>query len=221
MKKWNSLEDFFIEMNRMNTRYVVMRNQECLLQKKFLETHEDIDFLCEDIEEFLKVSGCVPRLRMNDDVHSKILLNGIEVPIDIRTIGDGYYDDEWEKEILKSREMFGTLCYIPNEENLFFSLIYHAIIQKKELSNEYEQKIKKMRNIERITRQALLCILEDFMRMKNYKYTFPDNPFGCINFTDVDKTLIKYDIKKQCIRILMRIKLYIRRLKNTVIKGNK
>ena len=77
-------------------------------------------------------------MRENDNgfnIQSHINIGDIEIPFDIRYIGDNYIDSNWEKDILNRRVTHllknNLTIYIPNKSDELYSLIYNIIIQKR------------------------------------------------------------------------------------------
>ncbi|MCR4585617.1 MAG: hypothetical protein K5686_07825 [Lachnospiraceae bacterium] len=178
MREWRSFKELFAELNK-ECNYLVLRNyQDISDDGKAVSGHEDIDFLCDDIDKLEAVCGGTPRKKKNDRIHQKIKVNGVEIPVDIRTVGDGYYDPAWEVEMLKNRRKYKELLYIMDEKNELYSLIYHVIIQKNSISADYAKKLADMAGIPEFTEAYGIKELEDYMRERGYKYTYPEYPGG-------------------------------------------
>jgi hypothetical protein len=213
VKRWDSLHSFFSYLNQRE-KYLVLRNYESLSDVGLLDEHPDIDVLCEDVGSFLLSAGAIPRTKnKKDKVHQKVLIDDRFVSLDVRYIGDGYYDKNWQIEMLNHRLLMNNFCYVMDKENYFYSLIYHAIIQKHDISNDYKIMLKILStdfdlSVDR--ESEYLVILQEYMRRKKFFFTYPDYPGGIVNFSKVDKTLIQVDIKR-----LIRRKIY--RLKKKII----
>lgn len=196
---WTSLEDFFNYINK-NTNYVILRNFEELSHDFLSLEHPDIDFLCSDRTLFLLAARSVSRTRnINDQVHRYIVVNNKRVDIDVRCVGDGYYDSIWEKDILNTRELFLNMFYVPNKFNYFYSLLYHTIIQKDIVSDDYAIRLNIMAKEVGIKDGITVNIglLQSFMRQKGYMFTYPENPRTKAHFDNVDRRLIKTNYKRQ------------------------
>lgn len=193
---WKSLKSLFESLNQSGIKYIVLRNQEELLEDDFLFNHSDIDFLCEDRDKFIEFLKSFPREKKNDKIHHAINIDGQIVPIDLRYVGDGYYDAEWEKKMLESRQMFNNLCYVMSLENYYYSLLYHALIQKRKISSDYVARLENMRkNLKLNNDSDNLDTLEKYMKEKGYFYTYPKDVLTLFNIENVDKELIKDDPK--------------------------
>lgn len=214
MKKWRSLQEFFNCINK-EAEYVVLRNYEEFVNGTFSVEHPDIDILCRDTQSFLSVIGSKSRSeKIDHKVHRLVSINEQEVMLDIREIGDGYYDTRWEKEMLNSRILLNNYCYVLNDIDYFYSLLYHAFIQKHMLSNDYETRLKQMAS------ELNICIseplstkeLEEYMRKKGYKYTYPKDLGVITNFSNIDGKLIKRDFKAIFRREIRNFKIKLRQI---------
>ena len=58
------------------------------------------------------------------------------IPIDIRYIGDKFFDINLQRKMLQNRTKFKNF-YVPDKETHLFSLIYHALVHKNNISNNY------------------------------------------------------------------------------------
>lgn len=170
-----AFDQFFNELNS-SICYVILRNWEALDDGKlYIEGHDDIDILVADIDAFMKMFdiNCVYRFpnRNNYIVRYK----DITIRVDVRYIGDGYYDSEWERTILKHRIWSGFYYYV-DHENYAYSLGYHALIHKKHLSKEYKYKIANLMKFDYIDEIKLLYEVRMFMDCNKYKATLPKDP---------------------------------------------
>lgn len=50
----------------------------------------------------------------------------------------------WGLDMLKSRVLYENLCYVPDEKNYLYSLLYHSLVQKHQMSEDYKERIRKM-----------------------------------------------------------------------------
>lgn len=177
MSGWRHIEEMFEQLHKANFKYVILRNYEEIDADNFYSSgHADIDFLTSNSRQFATIIGAVPRFTENDGIHYKVTIAGTEVVIDARSVGDGYYDTNWEREILSQRELKDNRFYIVDTQNYYYSLVYHAILQKKLLASDYLVRLNSMAeslNLQATTEQEHLKMLELFMREKGYFYTIP------------------------------------------------
>lgn len=195
-KEWSSLSDFFQAISGEN--YVVLRNYETLTEDMVNSSHPDIDFLCEDSAKICKILQLEKRLKKEDGIHYKAVIAGKTTDIDLRCVGDGYYDEVWEKDILNTKKMYEGLCYVPNEEQYVYSLLYHALIQKREMSGDYKSRLSAMKSDLNVnSREQMIRSLEAFMREKSYTYTYQHNIKGIFYTKGVSRDLIEKNVVKK------------------------
>merc|ERR1712194_361747 len=116
-REFDSLRRVFDVLDFSGIDYVVLRNFEKMPDEvKVDHNHLDVDLLVSDYYE------------------ANRLLDG---DFDLRHVGDNYLDKQWQLDILKRRVKLGSGIYIPSEEDHLHSIIYHAIIQKRSISQTY------------------------------------------------------------------------------------
>lgn len=168
MKKWNSFKEFFEELNK--EKYTILRNHETMMEDIY--NGGDIDILCEKKQCLVEHIHAFPRAEREVIFNYWVIIEGRKVPIDIREIGDGYYDEKWEKSMLYNR--IKTVEYfILDDENYKYSLLYHAIVHKPFISEKYIKMIgnmfgKTIKNDENTDR--LLC---NYMTQMGYSISRP------------------------------------------------
>lgn len=161
---WNSLEELFTVLNSVpQLKYVVLRGWNELLGE--IENIQDIDFLVNDWVLFSKLI----RLRPNKYKPYKgyIVLKDSRVSIDIRFLGDGYFDSNWQNNVLVSRQ-HTHFFFIPDEENYLFSLLYHKLIHKKGQSTKYEFEMKLLSANYKVAPSELIYLLAAYMNTNHY-----------------------------------------------------
>lgn len=199
---YNSFAEVVKLLGLHKVEYVVMRNYSGLLTEDlFINGHADIDILCECSTKFAEVvnaTQCLP----NDFTHYYIYINNKKVCLDLRHVGDGYYDTKWQKSILCSKVKHQDGFYIMDKTNLFYSLAYHATIQKKSISTDY---ITTFSNLaaeldldlpSNATSADLVLLLEKFMISNGYQYTYTQDKTVILNRKNIiTKSLIKKGIR--------------------------
>ncbi len=176
---WKDLDELFYVLNS-TTNYVILRNFEQFPEKFNSEEHKDIDILTDD---HLQLPYIIDQRKPRDDeiiVPSTVNIGNETILFDIRYVGDRYYDEKWSKDILSRRVLSPKRFYIPNTEDHFYSLLYHMIIHKSKLSNDYIQKlvdlveISEIKNIQKeefSNFDKLKEILDNYMKERGYEYT--------------------------------------------------
>lgn len=221
MMEYTSIADMFYRLNEAGCDYVVLRNYDNLLEDNiYMAGHGDIDMLCRDVKQVVNTIGaktCRPQYgELGDNVHFYIVYKGKKVSIDIRSVGDGYYCEQWEISILRNRVPYKCF-YVMDEENHVYSLIYHAIFQKPALSEEYQYRLSQMLCTELKSEPQLIDLLEKYMKHHGYKYVYCKDFYVPLRLCMHDKSLcnytwnerwphFKFDTRVRLIALLVKIK---------------
>ena len=200
MKRFDSISQVFNLLNDCGANYLVLRNYENMLNPElFVGNHADIDLLCEDSQKIVKILDAqttrknVGELR-GDGVHYFLMIAGNRVSFDLRQVGDGYYCDDWETDLLRKRRRQDCF-YVMDDENYFYTLVYHAILQKRQLSDDYRTKLIEMAAANRIPmkrsdEEGFIFVLQEFMKSKNYRFVYSKDKMVPNRFHLVDSTLV-------------------------------
>lgn len=175
---WNSISDLLEKIK--DEEYVFLRNTQ-LINEEFDET-EDWDILCRDAGKFISKIHATPlnELQNNNKCFNYYtIVNNKKLLIDIRWVGDGYYDKRWESHMLKDRLLHRNY-YILDKINEKYSLLYHYLIQKKTDENsKYKGYI--IQNFGEWHIEHNIQQLIDFMKKNNYRFTKPIDSWVYLN----------------------------------------
>ena len=177
-KGWKSLSQVFGVLNS-TIPYVVLRNYDYLPDKFVSDLHGDIDLLTTDELEIAYILNAKKIIKKDFRVQYYCKIGKSKVKFDFRYIGDNYYCKTWEENILQSRSYYNGFN-IPNDENYYYSLLYHAIVQKKKISPDYLEKLNKY-----FGDVDLNELLLRFMDENNYSFVEPKDLTVYFNSTVV------------------------------------
>lgn len=180
---WDNLTQLFYTLNA-TTNYVVLRNAEILPAKFDTELHGDIDILTDD---FTAISFIINAKKVFPEpyrVHCETKVANKRVLFDFRYIGDNYYCTEYERCLLQGRVLTPKGIFVLKDKDLFYSLIYHALMHKERIASDYYDKIYKLfvklglnkkYNIKKYTSPFDLYfqLLVDFMHRNKYAFVKP------------------------------------------------
>jgi len=204
---WKSLDQLFYVMNS-SLDYVVLRNFEYLPDDRFSEDHGDIDFLVKDLNQAVYITNAKKLYKKR----YKIKVAGNDVLIDFEYVGDGSYDQKWQNHIIKKRILLKNSFYVPENEDYFFSLIYHILIHKTYIAADYPGKIKEIYkklpfyDSRKCNFDNYLKLLENFLSINTYQITrHKDQSF----FFDEKILNYKIDIENFSIMNLKNIEPYL------------
>lgn len=172
---WKNLNELFYVLNS-TINYVVLRNFENFPDLPN-EIHKDIDLLTDDIWTIPYITNLQKPTHEKETFRPYVKIENEKISFDFRYVGDKYYDEKWSKEILNSRKFSPKGFFVPNDENYFYSLLYHMLIHKKKISEEYLKKLVTISQKSTIQNldfsdniDTLKRILDNFMRRMNYSY---------------------------------------------------
>ncbi len=137
---WESLDEIFYVLNN-TINYVVMRNFEGLPSQHVSDVHGDIDLLTDDYADLCFITNGKRVLRKSYRVYHTVAVGENTVYFDFRYVGDGYYDKRWQRNMIENRVYKNDEIYVQNDENYFYSLLYHAAVHKQKIVDDYIARI--------------------------------------------------------------------------------
>ena len=179
-KTWNSFHELFNTLDK-NINYVVLRNFETVANPVVMNQgeHPDVDLLVDDVQRAASILNGTPNFKwyQKNRVCFEVNVGRTKVNFDLRSPKDGYYCEKWANDILSTRQ-HQEFFYVPSEEQLTFSLLYHALVHKHQIANDYIEIFA-----EDITKGRVLLTdtffdhLSDtlcrYMKRNGYRFTIP------------------------------------------------
>lgn len=135
---WDTIYDLFHVLNE-SLPYVVLRNFERMDEELVSTEHCDIDLLVSDYHQARSVIGARRVFGEKYRVHTAANIGGRDIYFDLRFVGDNYLPRAWQLLILNNRVRHKDNFYIPADEDYFYSLIYHALINKNRIAANYSE----------------------------------------------------------------------------------
>lgn len=133
---WSSMAEMFAFLDE-TLPYVVLRNGENL-PERFDFVHDDVDMLVSDASDAVGLLGA--RKVKGGGALYEVTVAGRAVKLDLRAVGDDYYDEGWERRMLLRRVRNPGGVYVLAPDDGFFALVYHAVFQKKSIAPDYPSK---------------------------------------------------------------------------------
>ena len=212
---WRNLTHLFVVLN-MTVEYVILRNYEDFEKDDYKD--DDIDILTNNPEELLFISRAEKIYFNKRRVAYWIRINSQKVYFDIRRIGDNYYNSNWQETFLMNRSLAKEGYFILNNEDYFYSLLYHGLIHKHRMSEVYESRLLKLSRILKIdlpkfnsNEEIWIKILITYMKKNRYLITVPKD--YSVFFNKLKVFDYKKDILTQTFRIFRTILV---KLKNKI-----
>ncbi len=175
-----NLRELFALLN-LCSQYVVLRNYEGLPEQFVVGSHGDIDLLVESLDEVVALLGLEKESESPVRVRYYVALDSGElVYFDLRSPEDGYYDAAWSQRILQRRCLSERGFYVPDAESFCFALMYHALIHKAYVAEDYLPKLQagyaRLFPELELPAQAMPDILDGYMLENGFTYTQPQDP---------------------------------------------
>ena len=113
------------------------------------------------------------------------------------------------------------MFYIPNNRDFKYSILYHAIVHKVSVSDNYQEIL--LAFFQTLKRSELLRILNQFMYENNYLYTKPEVSVGFFPWRIENKIkkklnssfkIIKDKVNKYKNYFALKIKYFLKNIKN-------
>jgi hypothetical protein len=126
-------------MTDIDFPYVVLRNFENLPHSVQVGGHSDLDLLVYDLDHWLEIFPKASREFPHPRVRFFLPIGAGNVYMDVRSVGDGYYPEDFSRAILETKEWNGNGFFTPNPIHHRIALAYHAVHHKNE--NTYQRYI--------------------------------------------------------------------------------
>lgn len=175
---WDSFADLFDTLNN-TINWCMLRNHEYHLTNSFWENDKDLDLLSTKLPLITCSLNAYKRYGGKSSFFTYV--NGKLLLLDLREIGDKYYDPVWCTHILERSQMNENLS-VPLLEDQFYLLLYHSLLQKPFLSAKYKERLIYLSNTlgldyvsENLRQESvdnLLLHLDEFLYANQYTYTY-------------------------------------------------
>jgi hypothetical protein len=136
---WPSLQALFEHLRR-TCLYAVLRNFEPL-PGQLPDGDADLDLLCRDAADLAAVANARIVVAAGGKFACETDVAGRALHLDLRVVGDGYYDDRWQLRMLQASQAHGGCVTVLSPDDHFFSLLYHAKVHKRSVSESYRRRL--------------------------------------------------------------------------------
>ena len=181
-RTFDSLAHVFHTLNAVpKLQWLVLRNFEGMPAHALQDDHQDIDLLVSDFyaaKAALDADAARDKHRLEDGgyrVLQTVVVGGVPTLFNLRHVGDQYYDRAFQVDMLRQRRPYQML-YVPSRDHHLFSLLYHGLVHKRELSLTYTR-VFRQHGLP-LDRAWLRARLDTFMRARGYAYVRPEPSVG-------------------------------------------
>lgn len=157
---------------RKSNRYVVVSHFTDAPRELLLRRECDLDILCNNNSTKRKIVKLLSARKIHKYLFSKsywVQINGIDIPLDLFVVGDGFYPSAWARKMIKNAS-YQNGFYVLDKESNYYSCLYHQFFHKK---NVNEAGLKKLNNFikEEQKEDYFLAELISFMDKNRYRFT--------------------------------------------------
>lgn len=226
---WDSFYEMF-SIIKYCSDWVVLRNHQ-YLPDNFWEHDKDIDLMCDDMNNFVAAANATQI--ENSFSAFKTTVDNKTLILDIRYKGDNYYDPNWQHMMLERKLLYKNTVPYLRDDDYFFSLLYHAKLQKKAVKEEYIKVLLELARKIGLNNLDSTDILDDkesatiingYLSKQNYFFHMPYDKNVYLNksvykYITARPTKVKESIKKRIVHNVARVAPnFVKRLIPTRIK---
>lgn len=210
---WKNWREVF-EILNLTSNYLVLRGFEDLPKSN---PEKDLDVITDNYQRFASSLGV--KQKKKQPYKGFVFVNNEKISIDIRFVGDNYYNTSWAKEMLKTKGIYNEIVSVPRVDHYFFSLLFHAKVQKPKVKEKYNSILEGVAKSLRFDWFSLKDlnsdeksgeILRGYFQSEGYFYEDPLDT-GVYKNTEVIKKLPKSNI------FIWR-RPFIKKMKSAIIK---
>lgn len=172
-----------------STNYLVLRNFEDLPNIK-LSPDTDLDVLVHDAEDFAAIANAQVSVERFGKFSCNAKIGDKYLRLDVRFVGDGYYDTRWQDAMLRGNLLHMNIAPIPSAEDHFFSLLYHVKLHKPAVSTHYADRLSRLAReigLDNFDPESAgdnarsAKLLAGYLCYRHYDRTTPKDPFLSVN----------------------------------------
>jgi len=183
---WKSFDELFYVLNQCDD-YVVLRNSDNISTEYFELNKGDVDILVKDRNRCLYLLGDLSCIDSEVNADSKVSIDNKIILFEVYEAGHNLFENNYELYLFDNRVSKGNMYCLPKELE-FYTLIYHALVFHKNLSNKHNDRISKLikeqnkfQNLE-VNQKNLAKILKVFFKKLGFAFIPPNNSGIFFNF---------------------------------------
>lgn len=163
---WKSTEQLFYVLNN-TINYVIIRGADGLERHEFCDNHRDCDLLVDNVVNAQSIINgeALDGLKRP---HEIVNIDGYTYYLDLWGWDRYYFDIQWCKEMFCTKKEANGY-YILNETNSFYCLLYHCLIIKGCISEDYLPLLESYREKHLDKNKEYAKILVDFLQQNEYE----------------------------------------------------
>ena len=173
---WQSLDEIFKLLNS-SCRYVLLRD--------INENDGDVNILTDNLEQIKFLLNAEKAYKKSCMQHLRTVVDGKGVIFDVRTVGDNYYCEKWENDMLENRTLNQNGYYVLSPVDSKYSLLYHIFFHKEDIPSKYISFLNRLS----YNRMDLYKDLSEFLDVNDYYVVRPNDKkvkFNTLNYEGME-----------------------------------
>ena len=211
---WKSFDELFYVLNECDD-YVVLRNSENISKEYFELNEGDVDILVKDRNRCLYLLGDLSCIDLEINTDSKVSIDNKVILFELYEAGHNLFENNYEQYLFDNRALKGNMYCLPKELE-FYTLIYHAIVFHKNLSNKHNHRISKLikvqsnfQNLE-VNQDSLAKIIKTFFKKNGFAFIPPNDSAIFFNYNLFKDEVNFIENKKRLTKLKSNLKKIIR-----------
>ena len=168
---WSDINQLFYVLNH-TVNYTILRGCQEVQSGSYID-HTDTDILTDQYQRFWLIANGTP-CRSEVRPKERIPINGINYDLDLWDIRRNYYDIQWGQQMLRNRTLRDGI-YVLDEDNNFYCLLYHCLINKNRISPDYKPYLLDYIRRNHLESISFPQIMVSFLGKGNYEILRPND----------------------------------------------
>ena len=176
---WKSFDELFYVLNECD-EYVVLRNSDNISLQYYQNNKGDIDLLVKDRNRCQYILGDLSCIDSETKDDSKVSIDNKVILFELYEAGHNLFDPNYEKHLFEHKVLKSNMYCLPNELE-FYTLLYHALLFHKNLSDKHNKRItaivKQQEDFQllEITQKSLMNLLDEYFSKLGYAFLAPND----------------------------------------------
>ena len=174
---WLSWEELYSSLES-NFTYALLRKPP---DEDIFDPSFDLDILTDDFQGFASLANVTQRT--DKPYKGTICVGNRSVKVDLRFIGDDYFPEKWQVEMLRNRVVSEHKLFKLSPIDQYFSILYHGLLHKSGVDPKYYQELGDIESemnfnwsISEYSSDDRLKLLNGFMLDNGYFARLPLDP---------------------------------------------
>jgi hypothetical protein len=183
---WKTFDELFYVLNECD-EYIVLRNSDNISLEYYQNNKGDIDLLVKDRNRCQYLLGDLSCIDSETKDDSKVSVDNKVILFELYEAGHNLFDANYEKHLFRNKVLKGNMYCLPDELE-FYTLLYHALLFNKNLSDKHRERIttivkqKEEFQLLEVTQKSLMNLLVEYFSKLGVEFIAPNDGTIYFNF---------------------------------------